>query len=272
MPEYKVHLESFVVDPKFLDFIFVDYVLVIPPNSRQIIKISPTKILPHPITKCYSQIMKNRLKSSGVSDQLFKANPEYFGYTVYKYQSLVDEIYETILEFNFQKKESYIREALTGKTVEFSQRAVIIPNPALRPYQIGLHSEAVKKIFLPELLYYLYTKYENEAINDDNFTIIDFVQYIYKSFTNDFQINIRDEDFIEFLEEHMKDFKVICERQPVLWKYNTSGYKLANVYDDNDIINLDKKEDYSLTDEEEDLIQISDFFGKEYEIMGDEDE
>jgi len=264
MPEYKQHLESFVIDPKFLDFIFIDYVLVIPPNSRQIIKISPTKILPHPITKCYSQIMKNRLKSSSVSDQLFKANPEYFGYTVYKYQSLVDEIYETILEFNFQKKESYIREALTGKTVEFSQRAVIVPNPALRPYQIGLHTEAVKKIFLPELLYYLYTKYENEAINDDNFTIIDFVQYIYKSFTNDFSINIREEDFIEFLEQHMDDFKIICERQPVLWKYNTSGYKLANVYDDNDIIRLDKTPEFDLTAEEKDLMEISDFFGKEY--------
>ena len=265
MPEYKAYFESFVVDPKFLDFIFIDYVLVIPPNSRQIIKISPTKILPHPITKCYSQILKNRLKSSGVSDQLFKANPEYFGYTVYKYQSLVDEIYETILEFNFQKKESYIREALTGKTVEFSQRAVIIPNPALRPYQIGLHTEAVKKIFLPELLYYLYTKYENEAINDDNFTIIDFVQYIYKSFSNDFQINIREEDFIEFLDQHMEEFKIICERQPVLWKYNTSGYKLANVYDDDDIIRLDKKVNFNLTEEEQDLIEISSFFGREYD-------
>ncbi len=266
MPEYKEHFNSFVVNPLFLEYIFIDYVLVIPPNSRQIIKISPTKILPHPITKCYSQIMKNRLKSSGVSDQLFKANPEYFGYTVYKYQGLVDEIYDTILEFNFQKKESYIREALTGKTVEFSQRAVIIPNPALRPYQIGMHSEAVKKIFLPELLYYLYTKYENESINDDNFTIIDFVQYIYKSFTNDFQINIRPEDFKEFLRDHMKDFKVICERQPVLWKYNTSGYKLANVYDDKDIMYLEKNQSIPMTTEEEDLMEISNFFGKEFDL------
>jgi len=129
-----------------------------------------------------------------------------------------------------------------------------------------MHSEAVKKIFLPELLYYLYTKYENEAINDDNFTIIDFVQYIYKSFTNDFKINIRDEDFQEFLAQNMEGFKVICERQPVLWKYNTSGYKLANVYDDDDIMYLDKKEKFELTPEEEGFLEISDFFGKEYDL------
>jgi len=235
-PEYKEHLATFVINASFLKFIFIDYVLVVPPNSRQIIKISPTKILPHPITKCYTQILKNCSKNSGVSDQLFKANPDYFGYTVYKYQGLVDEIYDTILKFNFQKKESYIREALTGKTVEFSQRAVIVPNPALRPYQVGLHVDSVKKIFLPELLNYLYEKYQTDTINDENYTVIDFVQYVYKSFGNDFQIKIREEDFREFLEQRMGDFKMIIERQPVLWRHNSSGYKLANVFDDNDII------------------------------------
>ena len=256
MPSYKKHMESFVIDPSFLDFVFLNYVLVIPPNSRQIIKISPTKILSHPITKCYSQILKNRTKSSSVSDQLFKANPEFFGYTVFKYQELVDEIYETILEFNFQKKESYIREALTGKTVEFSQRAVIVPNPALRPYQIGLHEETVKKIFLPELLHYLYTKYENDPINDDKYTIVDFIQYIYKSFNNDFSINIREEDFIEFLEQNMENFKMICERQPVLWRYNSAGYKLANVYDNNDIMRLDVETKHVITAEEQAFLDM----------------
>jgi DNA-directed RNA polymerase beta' subunit len=258
MPEYQEHLNSFVIDPDFLEYAFMDYVLVIPPNSRQIIKISPTKILPHPITKCYSQILKNRMKSSSVSDQLFKANPEYFGYTVFKYQELVDEIYETILEFNFQKKESYIREALTGKTVEFSQRAVIVPNPALRPYQVGLHEEAVKKIFLPELLHYLYSKYENESINDENFTIIDFVQYIYKSFTNDFEINIREEDFVEFLETNIEDFKLICERQPVLWRYNSAGYKLANIYGDSDIVPPIVEKKVHLSEEEKEFLKNHD--------------
>lgn len=260
MPEYTDHLNSFVLRPEFLDYIFIDYVLVIPPNSRQIIKISPTKILPHPITKCYSQILKNRAKNSGVSDQLFKANPEFFGYTVYKYQSLVDEIYETVQEFNFQKKESYIREALTGKTVEFSQRAVIVPNPALRPYQIGLHEDAVKKLFLPELLHYLYVKYENDAINDENYTIIDFVQYIYKSFSSDFQINIREEDFVDFLKSEMDGFKMLCERQPTLWRYNISGYNLANVYDDNDVIQPSTNREIYLDEQEEELINLSEMF------------
>ncbi len=271
MPEYKEHLESFVIKPKFLDYIFIDFVLVIPPSSRQIIKISPTKILPHPITKCYSQILKNSVKNSGVSDQLFRANPEYFGYTVYKYQGLVDEVYDIVLEFNFQKKESYIREALTGKTVEFSQRSVVIPNPALRPYQIGLHADSVKKIFLPELLHYLYTKYDNEAINDDNYTIIDFVQYVYKSFANDFNINIREEDFIEFLQQNMSNFKVLAERAPTLWRFNIAGYVIANVFDDQDILpikrakpEIEKEDDLNFQIEE--LTGGNQFFEEEYTL------
>jgi DNA-directed RNA polymerase beta' subunit len=273
MEEYKDHLATFVIDSSFLEFIFINYVLVVPPNSRQIIKISPTKILPHPITKCYSQILKNRSKNSGVSDQLFKANPEFFGYTVYKYQALTDEIYDTILKFNFQKKESYIREAMTGKTIEFSQRAVIVPNPALRPYQVGLHTDSVKKIFLPELLNYLYTKYENDTINDQNYTIIDFVQYIYKSFSSDFQIDIREEDFINFLKERMPEFRVMVERQPVLWRYNTSGYLIANVFDDNDVIPPDKLNEIYLEGDEdiEEFSKISDIlnWGDTYEEEAD---
>jgi len=248
-PSYQASFETLVVNPKFLDYIFLDYVLVVPPSSRQIIKISPTKILPHPITKSYSQILKNKAKNINMSDQLFKANPDFFGYTVYKYQQTVDEIYEVILEFNFQKKESYIREALTGKTVEFSQRSVLVPNPALRPYQIGLHVSSVKKLFLPELLHYLYTKYQDNPINDNNISIVDFIQYIYKSFDKDFQINIRDEDFQEFLEKHISEFKLLVERQPTLWRYNIGGYVLANVFDDNDILKLiDDKLNYEEDD------------------------
>ena len=251
---YRKYLSSFVLEDYFLDYIFIDYVLVIPPNSRQIVKISPTKILPHPITKSYLQILKNKTKSSSVSDQLFKMNPDFFGYTVYKYQSIVDEIYNTILEFNFQKKESYVREALTGKTIENSQRAVLVPNPALKPYQIGLTEESVKKMFLPELLHYLYTKYENQSINEDNYTIIDFIQYIYKSFSSDFEINIRSEDFIEFLDQYIEKFDMLVERQPALWKYNLSGYKLARVFDD-DIVYLEEDIDLD-TPEEKELHQI----------------
>ncbi len=255
MPEYLPMMESFVMHPDFLDFIFLDYVLVIPPSSRQIIKISPTKILPHPITKSYSQILKNKAKNISISDQLFKANPDFFGYTVYKYQQTVDEIYETILEFNFQKKESYIREALTGKTIEFSQRAVVIPNPTLKPYQIGMHMDAVKKLFLPELLHYLYTKYQDNPINDENFAIIDFVQYVYKAFDRDFSISIKDEDFREFLIKHINDFKVLVERQPTLWRYNISGYSLANVFDDNDILRFGAENIEEEVDEDFDLYE-----------------
>ena len=120
---------------------------------------------------------------------------------------------------------------------------------------------------------YLYTKYENDAINDENYTIIDFVQYIYKSFSNDFQINIREEDFAEFLQQHMPDFRMVVERQPTLWRYNISGYVLANVFDDQDIIypkeQITPNEENTELDEE--LLEISSFFGQEYDLGEESD-
>ena len=98
-------------------------------------------------------------------------------------------------------------------------------------------------------------------------------RYIYKSFSNDFQINIREEDFISFLQDHMQDFRMVIERQPTLWRYNISGYVLANVFDDNDIILPDEEEEPEQVsgvelEQEEEFLEISEFFGQEYNIEG----
>jgi hypothetical protein len=86
------------------------------------------------------------------------------------------------------------------------------------------------------------------------------VQYIYKSFSSDFQIDIRDEDFIEFLDKRMHDFKMLVERQPVLWKWNSACYKVANVFDNDDIIYPDALPTVDWKEEEE-LDKLQDLLG-----------
>ena len=240
------------IKDEFLDYVFLNYVLVIPPSSRQVIKISSTKILPHPISKAYIEILKNISKGTSVLDNLYNANSDFFGHTVYKYQQSVDAIYDEILQFNFQKKENYVRESLTGKTIEFSQRAVIVPNPVLKPFQIGLPEESVKKIFLPELLRFLFLKYENEEIEvieetgtTKYYDIVDYIQYIYNSFDSDFNLTLKDDVFKEFLKTNISEFRTLVERQPNLWKYSSSGYTVARVYGDShyDTLNLPELND-----------------------------
>jgi DNA-directed RNA polymerase beta' subunit len=231
------HIYSNILDPKLLKFFFLNEFPVIPPNSRPVAKIGPEKTMPHPITSLYIKLLTSK---KNISDSLFQENSQMFGFTVYKYQEKLIEIYDSINESNFKKKESYIRESLTGKTIEFSQRSIVIPNPALKPYQIGLHRESVEKLFLPELLRFLFENYENENIEGMEMNVLDYLQYIYNIMSSD-SPEIPDELFLKFLKSKAKDFRLLIERQPTLWRYNLVGTLLGRVYGDNDLF-YEKKE------------------------------
>ena len=132
---------------------------------------------------------------------------------------------------------SIVRESLAGKTVETSQRAVIVPEPILAPGSIALHEETIKKIFQPELLHFVNKMYEQEAESND-YSITDFVETVHNQTSADGDILIPDEMFQKFLEEKGSDLRMLLERPPVLWRYNMSGALLGLVYSDNKHIGI----------------------------------
>ena len=230
--ETKKFVETKVFDPKVLNYFFLNNVIVIPPESRPIVKLNNTKTIVHTISSLYQKLLNSK---KNISDSLYQENSEIFGYTVYKYQEKINEIYNELGETNFRKKNSYMRESMAGKTIEFSQRAVIVPNPALKPYSVGMHKESVQKIFLPELLKFLYDKFDNNDIDNLGINVIEFFQIIYNYIGHSEKIDIPDDLFLEFLEKEMKNFRMFIERQPVLWRMNTVGVLLQRVYGDNDL-------------------------------------
>ena len=225
------YFKSNTFHEEILNYFFLNAIPVLPPTSRPLIKLN-NKIYLHEISSIYNKIITSK---KNISDSFFQENSDMFGYAVYKYQEKMNELYEKILENNFQKKESYIRESLTGKTIEFSQRSVVIPNPALKPYEIGLHKESVQKLFLPELLRYFYEKYETETIEEFGVDVIKFFQKCYNMVDYNDQIKISDKEFVEFLQRYAKEFRVLIEREPVLWMYNLSGVLVGKVFGDNDM-------------------------------------
>ena len=236
-PETKTFIENKVFDPKVLNYFFLNDIIVIPPESRPIVKLNNTKTIVHTISSLYQKLLNSK---KNISDSLYQENSEIFGYTVYKYQEKINEIYNELGETNFRKKNSYMRESMAGKTIEFSQRAVIVPNPALKPYSIGLHKESVQKIFLPELLKFLYDKYDDNDIDQLGVNVIEFFQRIYNFIGHSEKIEIPDELFLEFLGKEMKNFRMFIERQPVLWRYNTIGVLLQRVFNDDDLFKDEK--------------------------------
>ena len=226
---YKQYILDEIADPRIADFVFVNFILVIPPDSRPLVQLNK-QYQAHPITAAYTEILKN-IKNSFL-DKIFQSNAEGFGQTVYKYQNSVNKLYAEITDKNFQRKESIVRESLAGKTVETSQRAVIIPEPILAPGSVALHEETVKKIFQPELLHFINKKYEMENVDSDA-SITDFVKTVHHQTASNGDILISDELFEEFVDEMGPEFRMILERPPVLWRYNMSNVLLGLVYSDN---------------------------------------
>ena len=78
------------------------------------------------------------------------------------------------------------------------------------------------------------------------------------------------EDFEDFLHKHIRDFKVLCERAPTLWRYNIAGYVVANIFgDQDDVIKPNPIEIEIEQDPELDFAfepQITDFFEDEIVI------
>ena len=219
------------IDRKYLDYVFVDYILVLPVNSRPIVRINNEKSNVHPITTSYIEIIKNINQS--LTDSLQNINSETFGNTVYKYQQSVNDLYETILKKNFQQKESVSRDYLMGKIIEHSGRFVIVPNPILKPYQIGLQAHVIKEINKPELTRYIYETHGFN--NDDEYSIIDYLRNIDQHNSGDSIANISDDMFKDFLNKYAKKLVYICERPPVLWKYNVTAFFLG-------LVNWDEKD------------------------------
>ena len=226
---FKNNILDYMSDARIADYVFVNFILVIPPDSRPLIQLNK-QYQAHPITAAYTEILKN-IKNSFL-DKIYQTNSEGFGQTVYKYQKSINKLYAEITDKNFQRKESIVRESLAGKTVETSQRAVIIPEPVLEPGCIALHEETIKKIFQPELLHFLNKEYERVAEESD-YSITDFVETVHNQTSSNGDVVISDELFEKFLVTKGHDLKMIMERPPVLYRYNMGNFNLGYCYLDN---------------------------------------
>jgi len=228
----KQNLLKHMVDERISKYIFSNFILVTPPDSRPLIKINK-QYQAHAATAAYTEILKNIHNS--FLDKAFKSKSEGFGRTIYKYQASIDKLYALDAEKSFQKKESILRESLAGKTVETSQRATIVPEPILSPGSIGMSEESIKKMFQPELLHFLHKVYDE---NSDESNMTDFAKTVHDQVSPSGEITISNELFDRFLEEVGPELRMMLERPPVLWRYNISGVTLGLVFPENGHIGI----------------------------------
>lgn len=113
-----------------IDNLFINSVIVLPPDLRPASKGGGNKQLMDKINRYYVQILtKKEVMKNTVVDIL---RDKSLFYTYFKQlQKDVNELYKRILE-KMAKKEGLIRGNILGKRIDFSGRAVITPDPTLK--------------------------------------------------------------------------------------------------------------------------------------------
>ncbi|MFA5154678.1 MAG: hypothetical protein WC554_19185, partial [Clostridia bacterium] len=151
-----------------LDKLFIQNILVLPPDLRPAAKgIERNNQVVDKINRFYMQILT---KKESMKDTIIDINNDKtLFYTYFKQlQKDANELYEHIIE-KLSKKEGLIRGNILGKRIDFSGRAVIIPDPTLKidecalPYVMFL--ELFKLQISKKLIELSKFKLLNEAID-----------------------------------------------------------------------------------------------------------
>jgi len=195
-----------------IDKIFTQTILVLPPDLRPTAKgTDRNNQVVDKINRFYMQILT---KKESMRDTIIDINRDkVLFYSYFKQlQKDVNELYEHIIE-KLSKKEGLIRGNILGKRIDFSGRAVIIPDPSLKidecslPYVMFL--ELFKLKISKKLIELSRFKLLNEAI--------DFV---------DNCAEIKDFSLFNMCEELANNELCILNRQPTLHRLGMLGFKI----------------------------------------------
>lgn len=192
--------------------LFIQSIPVLPPDLRPAAKgIERNNQVVDKINRFYMQILT---KKESMKDTIIDINRDKTLFYSYFKQIQKDaiELYDHIIE-KLSKKEGLIRSNILGKRIDFSGRAVIIPDPSLNidecslPYIMFL--ELFKLPISKKLIELNKFKLLNEAID-----------YI------DECINLNDNTLFKICEEMSKNELCILNRQPSLHRLSMVGFKI----------------------------------------------
>jgi DNA-directed RNA polymerase subunit beta' len=200
-----------------IDNFLIDKVIVLPPDLRPTSKTgNEARQLMDKINRNYVQILtKKEIMRETIID-VHKDKSLFYSYFK-QLQKDVNDVYNQILE-KLSKKEGLIRGNILGKRIDFSGRAVIVPDPTLNldeckiPYIMAL--EIFKLPIAKRIVELGKFKLLNQAI--------DFV---------DECIEKHSESLVAVCEEIIKDEVCILNRQPSLHRLGMLGFKLRITLD-----------------------------------------
>jgi DNA-directed RNA polymerase subunit beta' len=194
-----------------LNNLFLDKIIVLPPDLRPTSKSSGNKQLMDKINRYYVQILakKEAMRETTLNISIDKN----IYYTYFKQlQAVVNELYDQILA-KMAKKEGLIRGNILGKRIDFSGRAVISPDPTLNLDECVLPYLMVLEIFKLPIARRIIQLGKFKLLNK----ALDFVNMC---------IDTESPVLFRVCEEVVKDEVCILNRQPSLHRLGMLGFKI----------------------------------------------
>lgn len=211
-------LDEWKLIRKNMNNLLINQIIVLPPDLRPASKTSgDNRQLMDKINRYYVQLLtKKEIMKETIID--IQRDKNLF-YTYFKQlQKDVDELYTRILE-KMSKKEGLIRGNILGKRIDFSGRAVIIPDPTLKLDECKLPYRMVLEIFKLPIAKRILALGKFRLLNK----AIDFV---------DNCIDTHSPVLFRICEELTEDEVCVLNRQPSLHRLGMLGFKIKLTIDD----------------------------------------
>jgi len=194
-----------------IDSLLLSSIIVLPPELRPISSDSSGKHLTDKINAFYTQILlRKKIMQETVLD-IQRDKKLYYTY-FRQLQKDINELYQHILE-KLSKKKGLIRGNILGKRIDFSGRAVIVPDPTLSIDECCLPYVMVLELYKLQIAKKLIEKGKFKLLNQ----AIDCIDYC---------IDFSDTSLLPICEEVIKDEYCLLNRQPSLHRLSLLGYKI----------------------------------------------
>jgi len=195
-----------------IDQLIISHVVVLPPDLRPASKKVSRKgqVSSDKINRFYTQILTKKEAFAETNCDVRVDRNLYYNY-YRQLQKDVNELYAFILE-KMSKKEGLIRGNILGKRIDFSGRAVIVPDPTLNMDQCSLPYLMFLELFKLKIAKKIIDLGRFKKINN----AIDFI---------DDCIEINNPVLFNTCEEIAVDEVCILNRQPSLHRLSLLGYR-----------------------------------------------
>lgn len=179
-------------------------------------------IHPDKIRNKYLQSIKDALDTPNIIDD---DNLRFYDHIVCKYQYYTNKIYDEIVK-ELSYKQGFIRKDFLGRSVDFSARAHIVPDPSLNAHQIKLPKSVFMRLWFIEYLRYTF-RFKNQKLEN----ILSAIKITESNITSNEFPEFMD-DFIEYFFKDESDDRnkiVLINRQPTLWRYGIPAVKVVGI-------------------------------------------